>query len=299
MSIFLIGIILVLVIIIALFLTNKKNKSRDAFNEIMTDKESIQLEEEISKKEQGYQKLELELIRAGIPLKAREFTFFKIVSTAIVLLSMFFLTKNFILTVIFTGAWLFVPNLILSYFKAKRKENFEKQLQPAVSLIRNSVESGFNILQAMGIVAEEMDAPISEEFTRVLHECNIGKDLDVALYNILNRMPSEELKLFITAVLIQKEVGGNLNEILEVILQTIKDRLQIKRELKTLTAQGKLSALIVTLLPVVLAFFLYIINPEYMSPLFTNPLGKIMIGVAILGELVGLFFISKIIKIDF
>lgn len=272
------------------------DKLEDAFGYSDT---YVKEEKELTKQEIRLAKLDVELIKAGFPIKAKEFQRIKLLSVAGTFLVIFLLTKNVILAAILGGLMMVLPGVYVKFAQERKKRVFENQIPIALSLIRNSVEAGFSFMQAMEVVATEMQPPISEEFGRVLHETSVGKDLEEALNNMINRVESEELKLVVVAVLIQREVGGNLGEIIDVILETIKDRIQIKGEIRTLTSQGRLSAMVICALPVVLGILMYFINPEYMTPLFVTTGGQIMLGIAFTMILLGAYLISKIIKIDF
>lgn len=280
----------------------KQSKSNSSGSEI--DKAldfALDKEEEVflTKKEQKARDLEIKIIRSGLPIKPKEYKLFKWGLLVAVFLLFGVLAGNIILGLICGGAMLAIPPFLLNWAIEKKKLVFETQIPIALSLIRNSVEAGFSFMQAIEVVATEMEAPISEEFSRVLHEASVGKDIEDALNNMQERVLSDELKLVVVAVLIQRQVGGNLGEIIEAILETINDRIQIKGEIRTLTSQGRFSALIICALPVVLGMIMYFMNPTYMSPLFTTTIGQILIGVAVIMIALGAYLISKIIKIDF
>lgn len=300
-TILMIGIVVVIVLLLVKRNGGSgKNKIADQIDKAMDFSENSKSEEVVlTKKEQRLNNLEIQIIRAGFPLKAAEFKRFRLIATLVVILLFTFLAGNIVLGVMFGGLVFMAPNFLLKHSIEKKRQLFEAQIPAALSLIRNSVESGFSFMQAVEVVATEMDAPISEEFSRVLHEASVGKDVEVALNNMQQRVLSDELKLVIVAVLIQRQVGGNLGKIIEVILETIQDRIQIKGEIKTLTSQGRLSAIVITLLPIILGIVMYLMNPEYMSPMLTTTIGQILLGVCFVMMLLGAFLISKIIKIDF
>ncbi len=143
-----------------------------------------------------------------------------------------------------------------------------------------------------------MPNPISKEFGRVLKEMRFGLDQTQSLTNLLKRVESEDLKLMVTAIIIQKETGGNLSEILDNIAETIRDRVRLQGEVKTLTAQGRFSGMIVAAVPFALGLFMYMANKPYIMLLFNEPLGRIMLGIALVNEVIGVVLIRKIIKIE-
>ncbi len=166
-------------------------------------------------------------------------------------------------------------------------------------MLVNSLRAGYSILQAMEAVAEEMAPPASEEFRRVVREVQLGVSMEDALNNLLRRVPSDDLDLMVTAMNIQREVGGNLAEVLDSISFTIRERVRIQGEIRALTAQGRYSGYIVSLLPVLVAFLIYLINPTFILPMFQDRIcGWPMLGIAILGVLVGNYVIQRIVNIE-
>ncbi|MBM7855622.1 tight adherence protein B [Desulfohalotomaculum tongense] len=190
-----------------------------------------------------------------------------------------------------------IPFLLLSKARAKRLNNFNAQISDALTIMSNSLRSGFSFLQSMDMVRKELPDPIRKEFSRTFREINLGTTTEEALQNMARRIKSEDLDLVITAVLIQRQVGGNLAEVLDNIAETIRERIRIKREVKTLTAQGRISGVVIAVLPVLLAAFMFIANPSYIMELFTNQIGLIMLAAAITGEIIGMLLIKKIVNI--
>ena len=180
----------------------------------------------------------------------------------------------------------------------KRIKGLNEQLGDAIVMISNSLKTGYSFFQAIDMVAGEMTGPISEEFSILQKEINLGLSTDKALENLSARVSSDDLELVITAVLIQRQVGGNLAEVLDNISATIRDRVRIKGEIKTVTAQGRMSGWVISLLPAGLCLLIYVINPQYMAVLFTRPLGIMMLVISVFMELLGIFFISRIVKIE-
>lgn len=191
-----------------------------------------------------------------------------------------------------------VAQMLLKGAIERRAKKFTIQLSDALVLIANSLRSGFSFMQALELVSKEMRPPISREFGRLLNEMNLGAGADDALENLTRRVASLELELVSTAVLIQRQVGGNLAEVLDTIAETIRDRARMRREISALTAQGRLSGFVVGALPIALAAYIFVVSPEFISLLWTDPLGQIMIGIAVVMQLIGAFIISKIIAIE-
>ncbi|GAB4430505.1 MAG: type II secretion system F family protein [Chloroflexi bacterium OHK40] len=163
----------------------------------------------------------------------------------------------------------FLPNLYVVIMARRRVTAFNNQLGDTITMMANALRGGYSFLQTLDMVAREAPAPMSSEFRRVVQEVGLGRTTEEALSNLLRRMPSDDLDLLITAVNIQMEVGGNLAQILDTIGHTIRERVRIKGEINTLTAQGRISAWVITGLPIGLAIFISTVNPEYMAPIFT------------------------------
>jgi tight adherence protein B len=193
----------------------------------------------------------------------------------------------------------FVPRIYVGYMQGRRLTMFNNQLGDTINLLVNGLRSGYSVLQAMEAVARELPPPVSSEFDRVVKEVTLGLTLEQALQNMLRRVKSEDLDLVITAINVQREVGGNLAEILDVISFTIRERVRIKGEITVLTAQGMLTGWVITLLPVGLMGVLYIANREYISRLWTGGIcGYAMLitgGILIVS---GFLIIQKIVKIE-
>ncbi len=203
----------------------------------------------------------------------------------------------------------FIGFLLPRFWLGRRKNGrlgaFNKQLPDTITLIANALRAGSSFLQAIELVVRESRPPISTEFARVIREVNLGLPFDQALENMVRRVRSDDLELMATAISIQHQVGGNLAEILDSIAYTIRERVRIKGEIRTLTAQQRLSGYVVGFLPIGLAGFLFIAAPGFMQPMFANPpeiLG-LPAGVIILifggfMMFMGFMFIRKIVDIE-
>jgi tight adherence protein B len=141
-------------------------------------------------------------------------------------------------------------------------------LGDTITMMSNALRGGYSFLQTLDMVSREAPSPVSDEFRRVVQEVGLGRTTEEALENLMRRVPSEDLDLLITAVNIQHEVGGNLAQILDTIGHTIRERVRIKGEIQTLTAQGRISGYVITGLPILLAGYITMVNPDYMMPLF-------------------------------
>ncbi len=192
----------------------------------------------------------------------------------------------------------FLPRQYVKRRAAKRRQAFLEQLADVAQMMGNSMRAGFSILQSMQLVGDEGNPPAKDEFERVVTEVKLGLPLDAALEHLLERMPSEDLNLMVVAINVQRQVGGNLAEILMVISRTVRDRVRFQRDLKALTAQARYSSYVITALPVGVAIVINFMDHPYESYLYTHVVGEIMIGVALVMVALGFFFLSKISKIE-
>jgi tight adherence protein B len=196
----------------------------------------------------------------------------------------------------------FLPNVYVSFAARRRVTAFNNQLGDTITMMANALRGGYSFLQTLEMVGREAPNPISAEFRRVVQEVGLGRTTEEALGNLLRRMPSDDLDLLITAVNIQMEVGGNLAQILDTIGHTIRERVRIKGEIRTLTAQGRISAWVITGLPVALAIIVTMINPDYMAPIFSFGMPPehwcCLPVTSVVMIIIGYFAIMKIIDIE-
>jgi tight adherence protein B len=195
------------------------------------------------------------------------------------------------------GLGLLIPYKILARKKKRRFQKFEKQLPDALDLLARGLRAGHAFPTGLQQVAKEMADPLGTEFSKTFREFNHGLDLNTSLLNLCQRINLRDLSFFTTAVLIQRETGGNLTEILEKISILIRERFKLRNQVKALTAEGRLSGLILLLLPPVLVVILMGVNPEYESQLFRHPTGQVMCGVALGFQILGMWAIHKIVNI--
>jgi len=243
-------------------------------------------------------KVEKKLLQAGIPLKGEEFlTAISLTIIAAIIIGLV-LFQNIGLTIILVLVSSIMPKLIVESAIKKRLKLFDKQIGDALVIISNSMRAGFSFIQAMDMVSKEMPNPISGEFSRTLREISMGTPTQNALNNLSERVGSDDLDLVITAILIQRQVGGNLAEVLDNISSTIRERIRIAGEIRTLTAQGRISGMIIGSLPIGLALMIFMIDQNYILTLFRDPWGLIMIGLGIGAQIIGFLLIKKVIQIE-
>lgn len=244
------------------------------------------------------ERIEDRLIQAHLPIKPEEYISIIIIVFITSALIFLIFSEKLAASIFFALIAARVPGI---YVNSKIKSNIQKieqQLPDTLALISNTLKSGYSFLQAIDTASRELPPPISLEFQRILKEINLGTNTEKAMESLGRRVQSQDLELIIMAVLIQRQIGGNLSEILDNISDTIRSRIKIKGEIKVLTAQGKISGIIISLMPVVLGVILYFINPSYISLLFKHPLGLAMLGTAIIMQGLGIYLVRKIIRIE-
>jgi tight adherence protein B len=242
------------------------------------------------------------LARADIKMKAGEYIALIIISAFLFgLIAWFVSGTNILVGVLGAIIGLFPPGWYVGMQQGKRLQKFNEQLGDMLNLMVNGLRAGYSTMQAMEAVSKELPAPICDEFRRVVQEMQLGVTMQVALDNLLRRIPSDDLDLVITAINVQREVGGNLAEILDTISYTIRERVRIKGEIKVLTSQVMYSGQFLALMPLFVIGILYLLNREYMMEFF-NPVNGIcgyaaLILCAIL-IIMGYFIMKKIAAID-
>lgn len=244
-------------------------------------------------------RLRQDLQSAGILMRPEEFLIGWMLVSVIPMLLIMLITANMALALVVALIGAILPPVIVNRAKEKRMELFSKQLGEALPVIGNSLRSGFTFQQSMENVYNNMPDPLAYEFGKAIREMQYGMPFDEAVTRLGERMKNKDLDLLISAVIIQGKVGGNLAELIDIIGDTIKDRIKIQRDIKTMTGAGKLSGIILGLLPLGLMATLSILNPDYIMGFFTTSFGMIMIAVAILMEIIGFTIILKMTDIKF
>jgi tight adherence protein B len=252
-----------------------------------------------------------EIARADLKLKVSEYLAIWAGSTIGVPLIMIFLSigitplRNPIILLVGGVVGFFLPRLWLGRRKGGRLNAFNKQLPDTITLIANALRAGSSFLQAIELVVRESRPPVSTEFGRVIREVNLGLPFEQALENMVRRVKSDDLELMATAISIQHTVGGNLAEILDSIAYTIRERVRIKGEIRSLTAQQRLSGYVVGFLPIGLAGFIYLAAPKFFDPMFAKPpevlglpAGLIIMFLGGFMMFMGFMFIRKIVDIE-
>lgn len=261
-------------------------------------KEALQKGARLIQKVHRSSSLDLKMLQAGLPILGSEFLIIELVAAIIAFVFAGLLTMQLPVAIL---AFLFMPLvgwMLIQMKIRKRRKDFVNQLGDMLSMVASALRAGFSFVQAVEIVSKEMAAPMSVEISKLIREINVGVPMETALEDINRRVECPEFELITTAVLIQRQVGGNLAQILDNISDTINERIRMKREVLALTAQGRMSAVVLALLPIALAAFLFSMHHDYFDPLLASPMGKIAIGIALLMELLGYLVIKKIVDID-
>lgn len=244
-----------------------------------------------------FTKLNGTLRRAGLPLLGSEFVVAVVLTSTLGGLIVLAITLNKPGAVMTTIAIIFAECFLLRGMVIRRRNLFVNQLSDCLITVSNSLRTGFSFAQAIDLVSKEMEPPLSDEFAHVMRDISYGMQMNEALEDMEKRVGSSDFSLVVTAVLIQREIGGNLAQVLDNISYTIQDRIRMRREILTLTAQGRMSAWAMSLLPLFIVGAMLLINPNHFDAVLENPIGRIAIGVAVFMEIVGFVVIQKIVAI--
>lgn len=236
---------------------------------------------------------------AKINMAPEEFVFVWLLVTFLPSLVALVLVQRIGVMILLAVVCSFAPFFFVKRKISKQRTLFERQLGDALMVLANAVRAGLSFQQALSNVATDLADPISSEFRSVSRDLQLGGDLEISMNEVADRMKSADLRLITTAVVIQRQVGGNLSEILDTISQTIRDRLAIKRSIQALTAQGRISGKIIGCLPLALLGIIYLTNPTYIEPMFTDPRGMIILAIGVVMEAAGFMWIRKIVNIKF
>jgi len=248
-----------------------------------------------------WDRLRREMVRAGLRITPTEYIAFRILALigGVAIIGYLFGHGNWLFLLGGAVAGWFAPHFFIRWRQKRRLSQFESQMVDTLNLLTNGLRAGFSVLQAIESVANEMPPPTSEEFRRVVQEVQIGLSLEEALQHLLERVPSEDMEFVVTAMKIQREVGGSLAEILDTISFTIRERIRIKGEIRTLTAQARISGAVLALAPIFLFLVINAIAPDYTAEFFQNGLcgyGMLACGLVLIGA--GYLVMMKIADIE-
>jgi tight adherence protein B len=238
------------------------------------------------------------LLEAGSKLRPEEFFAARLLTAAASGIFTLFLGLPWYLVIIVVLIGFAIPKLSIKRKRKKRLALVNYQLIEVLGMMANSMRAGFSFMQAMQLVGKEMPDPLGPEFERLVRQAGLGIPLEEALEELVERLPNKELEVVVRGILAQRRSGGNLAQLLETMEETIRGRVRILEELNTLTAQGRMSSWIITLLPVGLGLYLALVNREYFAPMLEHPLGWTMLFSASVSIIVGWVVIQKIIRIE-
>jgi tight adherence protein B len=244
-----------------------------------------------------FNNLQAALRQADMKVTVFRFVIFSLVAGFVAGLFIFLLSGSLIAMLMTTLIVMMAPLMVALNKRRRRFHTFLEQLPDALELMVRSLQAGHSFSSALQMVATEMPEPISREFGKTYEEQNLGLNIKSALENLVERVPILDLKLCVTAVLIQREIGGNLSEVLRNISHTIRERFRIQGEIRVKSAQARLSGYIVSALPFFLFFWINIVNPGYMKTLYDHTYGAYVLGAGIVMQVVGWLIIRKIVNI--
>jgi tight adherence protein B len=251
-----------------------------------------------SRKRQGKPTLTEDIARAGLNITAPEYLLIRIGAVALGALIGLFRFGFSIGPIILGAVGFLIPPLVLAYRQRRRLNQFNEQLGSMLQLLSNSLKTGYSIDRALETVAAKSQPPVSTEFERVTTEVTLGISVEDALSALLLRINSPDLEFIVTAILLHIRVGGNLAEVLDNISDTLRDRLQTKRDMSVLTAQSRASATIITGLPILLALGLYVFVPGYYAPMTSTWVGYLLLAFAGFLILIGNLLIQRMTSLE-
>lgn len=258
----------------------------------------IKLANAVLSKIPAVRKLDELMQQGGVKTLAGVFILFSLTVGALLFLWLTLSFKPLPLSIFVACVGAFIPYLYLFHRRKQRKAQFETLFPDALDLMGYSLKAGHSIMSSFKMVAEEMADPIGEEFNRVVDEINFGRDLDSTLRTFSRRIDSSELKFFVTSVIIQRETGGNLVELLDRISEVIRKKFRFREKVKSLTGEAKLSAIILLALPFFAAAAIFLLNPEYIRVLLDDPIGPYLIAIALTMMSIGSFIMYKLVQLD-
>jgi tight adherence protein B len=238
------------------------------------------------------------LNQADVKIRAGKFLLFTLGSGALLALAVLFLTDTPLYAGIALVMGLFIPYFYVSFQRTRRFQKFEELFPEAIDTLARAVRAGHAFTTALELIANEMAEPVSTEFRKLFEEQKFGLPLRDALLNFAERMPIVDVKFFVTAVMLQRETGGNLAEILDNLSYVIRERFKILRQVRVYTAQGRLTMMLLMALPPIVVVVMMVMNPDFIKPLFYDKMGHAMIVAGVTLQTIGYLVIRKIIRIQ-
>ncbi len=246
----------------------------------------------------GVESVALDLERAGIPLRVGEYMMLRFAVAAVFLLMTFLLTKMIPVALLLAVVGYFLPRWQVRSRRKSRQAKMNAQLVEMLGLVANSLRSGYGLLQGFEFASRQLVPPLGAEIKHMLQETSLGVNADIALQNLGARVNSSDMDMIITAITVQRSVGGNLAQLMDGVSHTMRERERIRGDMKTLTSQQRMTGIIIGALPVFLGLLFFAINPDYMSLLFTSTAGKVLLLVAVALEGMGIMSIRAVLALD-
>ena len=242
--------------------------------------------------------IEAKLERAGVPVKAGEFVAGTGVAIFLGALVGLVVLQNMLFVVVLAVAAGLIPTVLLRISTNKRSTKLHDQMADILMILASSLRAGHSFFQALDMVSKEIGEPGASEFGRVVSEVRLGRPVDEAMNSLAERIGSDDLRWAVLAVNVQREVGGNLAEILDTVAETVRERDAVRRQIRVLSAEGRLSISILTALPFLVGLYIAKVNPGYLNLLFSTRVGLVMVGTAACLMTLGIMWMRKVVRID-
>jgi tight adherence protein B len=260
---------------------------------------AVQATGEFAERQGGFlTKVESLLERANLPLRPAEAIFFYLVGVILIVVVVAALTGNPLITLIAGGVVALIPPAVLAFLADRRRRQFNSLLPDTLQLLASTLRAGYSLMQGVEAVSQEVSEPVGRELRRVVTEARLGRPLEESLDGVATRMESADFNWAVMAIRIQREVGGNLAELLMTVAETMTERERLRRDVNALTAEGRISAIVLGLLPFGIGLFIMGANPGYLDPLFDDSFGNILLGAAVVLMAVGFYWMKKTIEIE-
>ena len=259
---------------------------------------AVEITEQVAESQGYLGRTEAALERANLPLRAGEALFFYVAFVVVMTLIFLLLLQNLVGALVIGVVSALLPVAVVSFMASRRRKAFMSQLPDTLQLLSGTLRAGYSLMQGVEAVAQEVAEPMGLELRRVVTEARLGRPLEESLEGTAERMDSPDFAWAVMAIRIQREVGGNLAELLLTVAETMTARERLRRDVAALTAEGRMSAIVLGVLPILLGLAMFVINPDYIGVLFKDGLGIAMLIMSVVSMLIGFFWMKKIITIE-
>jgi tight adherence protein B len=246
----------------------------------------------------GVESSALALERAGIPLRVGEYIAIRFALAFVLLLVTFMLAGNVLIALPMAPIGYFLPRWYVGSRRRQRQAKINGQLEEMLNLVSNSLKSGYGLLQGFEYASRQLGPPLADEIKRMIQEANLGAGAEAAIEALAERIASPDMEMVVTAIAIQRSVGGNLAQTLDNVAYTMRERDRIRGEIRTLTSQQRMTGVIIGGLPIFVGGIMFAINPDYMLPLFTDTVGKVLLLMAVGMEVLGIVVIRSLLSFE-